>query len=180
MKEAKMLKEGEVGIIPTDTLYGIVAVALNEAAVTRVYALKGRSPAKPCIILISSIEDLALFSIVLSERRREVVSRYWPGPVSIVLPCGPTVPEYLHRGTHTLAFRVPEDASLRQFLRESGPLIAPSANPEGVPPAENITEAQKYFDDHVDFYIDGGERTGAPSTLIALDEQDAITVLRKG
>lgn len=167
-----------VGVLPTDTLYGVVASALNEEAVRRVYALKGRTPTKPCIILIPSPEEVAAFGVTLSVERREVLARYWPGPVSIILSCGPDVPEYLHRGTGTLAFRVPNDERLASFLRRSGPLIAPSANPEGLQPAETIEAAKEYFGTRVDFYLDGGVRAGAPSKLIALDEHGSVTVLR--
>ncbi len=180
MNEARILKEGGVGIIPTDTLYGIVAAAPSEVAVMRVYELKQRAPTKPCIILISSLEDLALFGIRLSEARRKVLSQYWPGPVSIIFSCGKNVPEYLHRGTCTLAFRLPNDAGLIALLRESGPLIAPSANPEDLPPATTVEEAKKYFGSNVDFYTDAGEKIGAPSTIIALDEQGNITMIREG
>ncbi|MDE1919587.1 MAG: threonylcarbamoyl-AMP synthase [Patescibacteria group bacterium] len=180
MKEAKMSKQGSVGVIPTDTLYGIVASAFSEEAVERVYTLKKRTPAKPCIILIPSSAYLVQFGVVLTAERQNLLSRYWPGPVSVVLPCGDDVPEYLHRGTHTLSFRVPDNAALTQFLRESGPLIAPSANPEGMPPAKTIEEAKKYFGDQVDFYLDGGTCTGMPSTVIALDENNTPTIIREG
>lgn len=180
MKETGMLRRGKVGVIPTDTLYGIVAAVGNERAIRRVYSLKKRGATKPCIILIASLGDLDTFGIKLTKKRREILARYWPGPTSIILACGADVPEYLHRGGHTLAFRFPSDARLGRFLKESGPLIAPSANPEGSPPARTIEEAKKYFGRRVDFYLDDGKRAGAPSTLIALDENDSITVLRKG
>ncbi len=180
MDEAEMLRQGKIGVIPTDTLYGLVAAASDEAAVERVYALKGRTPSKPCIILISSLDDLAQFGLAPTEKRRETLSRYWPGPVSIVLACGPGIPEYLHRGTKSLAFRLPDDTRLQQFLSKSGPLIAPSANPEGLPPATSIEEAAGYFGNHVDFYIDGSSRLGTRSTLIALDEHDSIKIIREG
>jgi L-threonylcarbamoyladenylate synthase len=180
MKAANMLRRGKVGVIPTDTLYGIVAAVGNEQAVERVYSLKKRGATKPCIILIASLGDLNMFGVTLTKERRKVLSRYWPGPTSIILACGADVPEYLHRGGHTLAFRLPSDARLRRLLKASGPLIAPSANPEGSPPVRTIEEAKKYFGRRVDFYLDAGTRTSAPSTLIALDEKDSITVLRKG
>lgn len=180
MHEAAILREGGVGIIATDTLYGLVASAANEEAVRRVYRLKNRALTKQSIVLISSLEDLADFGIDLTEQLEQVLTRYWPGPTSIVIPCGPAVPEYLQCGTHTLAFRLPNDERLRAFLSESGPLIAPSANTEGQPPATTIAEARQYFGNEVDFYLDSGERAGAPSTLIALSANNEVTVLRQG
>ena len=178
MREPKLLKRGGIGVIPTDTIYGIVASAFDQTAVGRVYALKKRTPTKPCIILISSIDDLALFSIELSSEQRAALVRYWPGPTSIIVPCGSDVPEYLQRGTGTLSFRLPNDLVLFDFLRESGPLIAPSANPEGFPPATTVLEARDYFNDSVDFYHDGGTRAGKPSTLIVLSPSGTATILR--
>jgi len=180
MREAAVLREGGVGVIATDTLYGLVAAAANEEAVRRVYKLKNRAITKQSIVLISSLKELAYFGIGLTEQREQLLTRYWPGPTSIVMPCGTAVPEYLQCGTHTLAFRLPSDEPLRAFIHESGPLIAPSANPEGQPPATTIEQAREYFGDTVDFYVDGGERSGEPSTLIALSEKDEVTVLRKG
>lgn len=162
-----MLKQGKIGVMPTDTLYGLLASAFDERAVNRVYELKGRLADKKCIILISSIDDLKSFNVVLTGEQQTILNRLWPGQVSVVLPCG-------------LAFRLPDDPQLISFLKESGPCIAPSANPEGLPPAETIEEARKYFGDKVDFYIDGGKRSGLASTLINLDEGGNITVLRQG
>lgn len=178
MDYAEVLKGGGVGVMPTDTIYGIVALANSERAVSRVYALKGRSSLKPCIILISSVEDLTQFGITLTPSREKVLMQYWPGPVSIIMPCGASVPEYLHRGTHTLAFRLPKNVNLQSFLKASGPLIAPSANPEGLTPATTIDEAKNYFGDEVDFYIDGGARVAKPSAVLSLDEQSAVTIIR--
>jgi L-threonylcarbamoyladenylate synthase len=180
MEECQYLLEGKVGVLPTDTLYGLVASATNEAAVRRVYKLKNRALSKPCIVLISALGDLKQFGIELTEDRKEILKQYWPGPTSIALSCGPDVSEYLHGGTGSLAFRLPKDDRLTAVLRESGPLIAPSANPEGMAPATSIEEARAYFRDSVDFYKDGGELVGEPSTLISLDEHDQVAVLRKG
>jgi L-threonylcarbamoyladenylate synthase len=108
------------------------------------------------------------------------LARIWPGAVSVTLQCGEDAPEYLHRGTHTLAFRLPDDAELISFLKESGPCIAPSANPDGSPHAETIKNAREYFGDHVDFYKDGNERSGLSSTLIKLNNDGNIIVLRQG
>jgi len=180
MRETQMLKEGKVGVLSTDTLYGLVAVATNEEAVKRVYALKRRAPTKPCIILIASLGDLATFHIKLTEEQKAIIQTYWPGPTSIVLACDDSVPEYLHCGTRTLAFRLPADARLQELLRESGSLIAPSANPESLPPATTVAEARGYFGDAVDFYLDGGALSGAPSTLISINEHGEVIVIRKG
>ena len=166
-----ILKNGGVGILPTDTLYGLVGSALRPEAVARIYELKKRDLRKPLIVLIAEEKDLAAFCARQVGGRQnaassEFLKKVWPGPVSVLLPCADQKFEYLHRGTGEIAFRVPAPVSLRKFLAETGPLVAPSANPEGLPPAKNIAEARAYFDDKADFYEDGGELSGAPSSLL--------------
>ena len=163
--------------MPTDTLYGIVAAARNKEAVERVYRIRKRSPEKPSIILIASLADLSLFSIRLSVRMKHLVSRFWPGPVSIILPCTAQKYSYLHRGTKTLAIRLPNSQPLRALIVQTGPLIAPSANPEGEPPATTSARARKYFGSSVDCYVDGGKKESAPSSIIGM-RGNSITVIR--
>lgn len=172
------LKEGGLGIICTDTIYGIIGLAKNEKTVRRMYRLKKRNPKKPFIILISSMEDLADFGVTLSVVERDILEKFWPGPVSIILPTRKVKSlQYLHRGTNQLAFRLPRQKRMQDLLHRTGPLIAPSANPEGLPPAENISDAKRYFGDRVDVYIRGGRRRKKPSTIISV-LQGSVTVIR--
>lgn len=179
MDEAlEILKRGGIGILPTDTLYGVVALALQKQAVERVYTLKGRAPNKPVLMLIHSPEELRQFGITLSPQQKEAASRHWPGPITLIFQCPNPEWEYLHRGHNSLAFRVPADEALRTFIEQSGPIIAPSANPEGMPPATKIEEARAYFGDSADFYIDAGVRNGNPSMILALAEDGTGVRLR--
>ena len=179
------LRDRGVGVLPTDTLYGIVGSARRPATVRRIYKLRKRNPKKPMIILVASIADLRSFGVRLDKTTRKKLARVWPGPVSVVLPLDPRRPSlvkkfnYLHRGTKTLAFRVPNVPWLQSLLKTTGPLVAPSANHEGMPPAKTIYAAKKYFGDHVDFYIDAGRRAGKASTLITI-EDGRVIVLRAG
>jgi len=174
-----VLRRGGVGILPTDTLYGIVGSALNKKTVEKIYRLRKRNPKKPMIILIGSIRDLARFGVVLSGADKKILRSLWPGSVSVILPARARIFSYLHRGTKTLAFRLPKDRWLRLLLLKTGPLVAPSANWEGKPPAKTIAAAKKYFKDRVDFYIDSGRRDVKPSTIISL-ASGTVTVLRRG
>lgn len=175
-----ILKNGGVGVLPTDTLYGLVGSALSKKAVERIYKLKNRSVNKPFIILISKISDLKLFGVNLSQPEKTIIKKYWPGPISIVLKCPNLSKEmsYLRPMDNTLAFRVPKLKWLRDLLKETGPLVAPSANPEGKEPAENIKQARAYFGEAVDFYIDKGELKGQPSKIIKF-ENSKVIFLRK-
>ncbi|HJP81342.1 MAG TPA: L-threonylcarbamoyladenylate synthase [Candidatus Saccharimonadales bacterium] len=170
-----VLRSGGIGVLRTDTLYGIVASADNQDAVERVYEVKGRTPSKPPIILIASVDDLPT---KYNEAVTSVLDASWPGKVSIILPVE-GAPEWLTRGGSTLAYRVPGDAHLRELLQLTGPLIAPSANPEGLRPAKDMQEAVNYFGDSVDFYVDGGMVTDdAPSQLYAVHSDGTKERLR--
>lgn len=173
-----LIKSGKIGIIMTDTIYGIVASAADAAAVQRVYTARGRDEKKPCIVLISDISQIWDGDVL--QHHQELIDTYWPGKVSIVLPIGEHTPEYIHRNFNgTVVYRMPDDLELRKLLAETGPLIAPSANPQGSPPAMNISEAQLYFNESVDFYVDSGQcpRT-QPSRIVELSNDGAVRVLR--
>lgn len=177
---AELLNAGGVGVIPSDTLYGIVCSALQPDSIERIYALKKRDPAKPCIVLVASLEQLLELE-GLDQNTLLNAEKFWPGAVSVVVPCQARYLSSVHRGEKSIACRVPDNPELRSLLEMTGPLLAPSANVEGAKPAANITEAMAYFGASVDFYVDGGEVTSdQPSTLISFDEDGLVTVLRQG
>lgn len=172
------IQEGKIAVVPTDTIYGIVASAFNKEAVEEVYRLRKRNPEKPCIILIASLDQIKEFGIELDENTKEYLLHLWPNPVSVVLPCTDPKYEYLHRGTNTLAFRIPKNDWLLNLLKETGSIIAPSANFEGMEPAHTIEEAKNYFKDNV-LYEDQGAIHSEPSTVIQI-ENNQVTILRQG
>jgi len=167
-KIISILEHDGIGILPTDTLYGVVASAFSKKAVTRLYRIRKRNTKKPCIILIGSLNDLKRFGIPVDTRLRSVLSRVWPGPVSTILSCPHKRFSYLHRGTKTLAFRLPKPLWFRTLLRKTGPLLAPSANIEGKRPARTVQEAKRYFGPHVDFYLDKGRSAELPSIILEI------------
>lgn len=175
----EILKHGGTGVIPTDTIYGVVASAWSEKAVERVYKVLKRNSKKPFIILISSIGDLSLFNIKLDNDIRNIIKKLWPGKVSIILPVISKKFQYLHRGAKTLAFRVPKKPSLIKILKKTGPLVSTSTNPEGRKPAETIVEARKYFGNLVDFYVNGSKLSSKPSTLLKVGDGKA-SIIRQG
>ena len=174
----KILKTGGIGVMPTDTIYGLVGSALNRKTVERIYKVRRRNPKKPLIILIGSLADLKLFGIKPNVKMQRILRRVWPGPVSVILSCKSKKFAYLHRGTKTLAFRLPKKKGLLSLLKETGPLVAHSANWEGQPPAKNIREAKKYFGEEIDFYRGKIDLIGRPSKLIKVFNQK-ILILRK-
>jgi L-threonylcarbamoyladenylate synthase len=175
---ADIIKEGGIGILPTDTLYGIVCSAFLPKSVDRLYEIRKRNPHKKCIVLISDIKDLSNFEIVIDDFTKKVLQTVWPGPVSVEMPAPSDRFEYLHKGTNSLSFRIPDREDLRRFLIKSGPIIVPSANPEGEKPAKTIEEAKNYFPG-LDFYINDGILGGDPSTIISI-EKNTVNIIRQG
>lgn len=170
----KLLQPGAVGVIPTDTVYGLVARAQDEAAVARLYALKHRDH-KPGTIIAANIDQLVALGI--KRRYLTAVEQFWPGAVSVEIPHAVT---YLHQGTGRQAFRIPDNKELQELLLQVGPLQTTSANDPGEPPANTVQEAQQYFGDRVDFYVDGGDMSAnLPSTIVRIID-DAIEVIRQG
>jgi len=165
----------KTAIIPTDTVYGVVSRANDREAIERIYKIKNREAHKACLILLPNIRDINNWHLELPGNFEEIVTKYWPGPVTLIFGIKHKALEelhYLHRGTNALAFRVPDDPQLRSFLAEYGPVIAPSANPAGQLPATTSDQAREYFGNTIDMYIDGGERNNKPSTIISFVDGD--------
>lgn len=170
------IKAGAVGVLPTDTVYGLVALAANKQAVNRLYALKDRH-ARPGTVIAANLNQLV--ELGLKKRYLTAVQAYWPNPISVVVPSEPAL-SYLDMGQATLAVRIPKDAKLQKLLLQTGPLVTSSANLPGQPPAENIKEAKDYFADKLDFYADGGSLAGRQASTVIRVVDDAVVVLRQG
>lgn len=179
-KIIKLLKAGKVGVMLTDTIYGLVGSALNPDTVEGIYLLRKREKDKPFIILVSSITDLRKFEVKLTKEQKDFLGKNWPNPLSVILAVNVEKLRYLHRGKNSLAFRMPRNRWLLEILKRVGPLVAPSANPAGVKPAETKEEAKKYFGSRVSFYVDGGRLKSKPSTVIRLYKDGSRLVLREG
>lgn len=176
-KLTDIIKQGGVGVIPTDTLYGLVCDAANKKAVNRLYALKMRK-GKPGTLIAADINQLVELGI--KYRYLKAVEDYWPGAVSVVLPITDPEKVYLHQGEMSLAVRVPKDVALNKLLKSTGSLLTSSANKTGESPVATIQEAQKIFGGKVDFYVDGGDLSDRqPSTIVRIID-DAVEVLREG
>lgn len=170
----EILLKGGVGILPTDTIYGIVGSALSAEVTERIYDIKKRNSTKPFIVLIADIRSIQQFGVKITKELESELKQYWPGPYSILLPVTNSKFEYLHRGSGKIAFRLPNKPDLINLLNKTGPLVAPSANTEGAIPAKTIIEAQKYFGEKVDFYLDGGLVQGKPSTILSFDGNKVV------
>lgn len=171
-----LIRAGAIGVLPTDTVYGLVCAADNEQSVQNMYRLKSRKM-KPGTLVAANIDQLVQLGI--PRRYLVAVQQYWPGPVSIVIPLGYKLP-YLHQGKGSLAVRIPSDERFRLLLDQTGPLLTGSANQPGELPATTEAEARAFFGDSVDFYMDGGDLSGREASTIIRVVDDAVEVLREG
>jgi L-threonylcarbamoyladenylate synthase len=162
LKDPKLitkLKSGDVGVIPTDTIYGLVCLASNHESVERLYKLKNRDNVPGTVV---------------------AVEQFWPGGISVIVPFSAAQGNYLRRGKPDIAVRIPADLKIQSLLEKTGALLTSSANKSGQPSSNTIAEAKKYFGAKVDFYVDGGDLSGRePSTIIRMID-DAIEVIREG
>ncbi len=179
------LDKGEILVTKTDTIYGILARALEKESVEKIYEIKGRDENKPFVIIIPNKDSLRDFGVdVKQEGTKDLLFQSWPGAVTIIFDISDSSKikelKYLHRGSASLAFRVPKDQFLINLLNETGPLVAPSANPQGKTPAINIKEAERYFGDKIDIYHNRGEvLNNTPSKIIKINKDGQINVIRK-
>jgi L-threonylcarbamoyladenylate synthase len=167
---------GGIGVMPTDTLYGVVASASDRIAVRRLYALKQRDR-KPGTLIAASIEQLVALGI--EEKALRQNAHWWPNSISVVLPASDDL-EYLHVGLDSLPIRIPKPLSVRSYLTSSGPLLTSSANQPGQPSATTIDEAYAYFGDRVDFYVDGGVMPANAASTIIRPNGGSVEILRQG
>ena len=180
-KTIKILINGGVAVIPTDTLYGLVASAYSKKAVEKIYKIKERDKSKALIVLIHSLKDLEKFDIKIDKDQAKILKKFWPREISVLLSCKSPLFRYIHRGTGEIAFRMigKKHKNLHNLIKKVGPIVAPSANKESDNPAENIKQAKEYFGDKVDYYINYGKRMGEPSTLIRV-KNNKVEILRQG
>lgn len=172
---AQVLADGGIAVVRTDTIYGLIARASKKRAVEKVYAVKHRDPTKQCIILIPGSGAVREHSSVIAQ-----YSTPDQPPTSIVVPAKADEHDWLLRGGDTLAYRVVRDDFLKKVVQMVGPVIAPSANPEGMPPARTIEEAKAYFGDDVDLYVDGGEvpEDATASRIIEVKPDGTVETIR--
>jgi L-threonylcarbamoyladenylate synthase len=167
---ARLLAAGGVIALPTETVYGLAADAANEAAVRRVYAIKGRPFAHPLIVHIGGAHELERYARDVPQRARVLAERFWPGPLTLVLYKQPTVLDIVTAGAPTVALRIVDHPLTRAILRNLGRAVAmPSANRFG---RISPTTAQHVHDDlgdDVDLIVEGGPaRVGLESTIVDL------------
>lgn len=174
---AELLRGGGVVLLPTDTIYGLHAVATNEEACGRIAALKEREATKPFVVLGSSLDQLREIGLVVSDRNRDVLNALWPAPLTAILPL--RHPVAASRGTASLAVRVPDLEWLRALVAITGPLASTSANRSGEPAIESPNLLARELHEALDGVVDAGPLSGKPSTIVDFTA-DQAKLIREG
>jgi len=178
---AALLRAGGLVAFPTETVYGLGAHALDERAVRRVFAAKGRPADNPLIVHLASADQVDEVARSFPDASRRLAERFWPGPLTLVLDARPQVPAVTRGGRQTVAVRVPAHKLALELLRAAGvPVAAPSANRSGRPSPTTAAHVRADLGDAVDAVVDGGPcALGVESTVV--DARGAVpVVLREG
>ena len=174
-----ILEKGGAVVLPTETVYGLFAKALDEDAVERVYALKQRPKDKAMNLNVAGLEDIYLYSQNPPVFLEKVYNRFMPGPLTIILKSNKNVPFWINSGRDTVGFRVPKHEKTLQIIRDTGPLIGPSANISGASSGVRFESIIQSFAEPVEGIADDQAITGVDSTILDLSGPVA-RILRQG
>lgn len=175
----KIIKGG-IGVIPTDTVYGLVCDALNIESVDKIYKLKKRDYNKPLVILVSNIEMLKKCIRNLNDLELDIINKYWPGELTIVFKKSNYIPDIVAGGTDEIAIRMPNNKELVDLINSvDRPLVATSANVSSQDTITNINKLEDSIKDNMDFIIDGGTINNSASTIIKVID-NKIKIYREG
>lgn len=173
------LKNGGAVVLPTETVYGLFAKALDEKAVDHVYQLKGRPRDKALNLNVASLDDILNFSKNQPTYLQQLLESFLPGPLTIILEANEKVPCWVNSDLNTVGFRMPSHPITLELIREFGPLIGPSANLSGQASGVSFEEILKDFGQEVLAIEDDAFLTGQDSTILDLSS-DKVKILRQG
>ena len=170
---ANIIMQGGLVAIPTETVYGLGANGLDENAVARIFEAKGRPQDNPLILHIAGPEQIELFCHHIPQAAYDLAEKFWPGPLTMVLPARSSVPKRTTGGLSTVAVRCPDSDVTREIIRLAGvPLAAPSANISGKPSTTTAEHVRHDHDGRIELIVDGGScRVGVESTIVDLTEE---------
>lgn len=179
---ASLLREGEVVGLPTETVYGLAADATNREAVARIFEAKGRPADNPLIIHVSDIEMMEQYTDDIPVAAYRLAEKFWPGPLTMILPKKNTVSDIVTGGLDTVAVRMPSHEIMKRVIELVGkPLAAPSANLSGSPSPTTAAHVTDDMRGRIAAVVDGGEcSVGVESTVISFDGYDTVRILRPG
>lgn len=181
-KAAKLLREGGVVGIPTETVYGLAADAQNSSAVSEIFKAKGRPQDNPLIVHIGEFSDIYKYVTEVPENALKLAEAFWPGPLTMVLPKKDIIPMTTSGGLDTVGIRFPVHPVAREIIRRSGcALAAPSANLSGSPSPTTAMHVYKDMNGRIPAIVDGGDcAVGVESTVVSFDSDGKVRLLRPG
>jgi len=179
---ANWLKKGEVVAIPTETVYGLAANALDEEAVTKIFKIKNRPFFDPLIVHIHSLEQAFKYVTNFPEKALQLANYFWPGPLTLILPKNNIIPDMVCSGLDYIGLRVPNHKLTLELLKQlQFPLAAPSANPFGYVSPSTAAHVADQLGDEISYILDGGEcRVGLESTIVIFENNEEPQILRLG
>lgn len=176
----ELSKPGDVIAVATDTVYGLAARIKDAVAVDNLFKMKGRSENTPLVVCVSNPKQVTDMGVVLSGEAQKLIDRFWPGPLTLVLPAGSSsISEKIRSGRETVGVRMPKQRELQVLLARVGPCAITSANPSGSPPAQSAEQVRKYFGQDLPIIGKHPEASGQPSTVVTLEAQQP-QILRQG
>lgn len=174
-----ILANGGAVVLPTETVYGLFARALDEKAVNHVYELKNRPRDKAMNLNVASYEDILTYSKEQPDYLKKLYDAFLPGPLTIILKANGQVPKWINSGLATVGFRLPNHPVTRELIQAEGPLIGPSANKSGMVSGRYFDQIRAQFDFQVTGYQDDDALLGLDSTILDLSDTPA-RILRQG
>lgn len=174
---APILQRGGVVLLPTDTIYGLHAIATHAGAIDRIAAIKGRDETKPFVVLGASMAQLESIGVVFNDAARVVLEELWPGPLTVVAPVKNKIAA--SRGNETIAVRVPSLDWLRDLIQMTGPLASTSVNRSGEPPLISPKQLTNETVARIDASVDIGPLEGQPSTIFDFSSREP-RLIREG
>ena len=178
-KIEKTLAAGGAVVLPTETVYGLFAQALNQEAVERVYELKRRPREKALNLNVASLEEIYAFSKNQPSYLEQLYQAFLPGPLTIILQANDRVPAWINSAMETVGFRIPNHPVTLDLIRKYGPLIGPSANLSGKASGTSFQQIMMDFQEQVSGVEDDASLTGQDSTILDLSREKAL-ILRQG
>ena len=175
----EILENGGAVILPTETVYGLFAQAMNEAAVEHVYQLKRRPKDKAMNLNVADLETILAFSKNQPSYRKTLYEAFLPGPLTIILQANDRVPAWINSGLSTIGFRIPNHPKTLELIQQTGPLIGPSANISGRESGKIFADIKTQFNNEVTGLADDAALTGVDSTILDLSGETA-RILRQG
>ena len=178
---SKVILSGGVVAVPTESFYGLAVHALNEKAIERLFAVKGRREDNPLLILINSTETLDSYALRVSNRARKLIARFWPGGLTMVFPAAPILPPSLTAGTAKIGVRLSSHPVPRALAEAVGaPITGTSANRSGQPSCSTAEEVMEAVGEDIDLILDGGRTPGEKGSTVLDVTADPPVVLREG